>query len=95
MSAVPQIRSISDLRNNFTEVYNLAERSGEPVFLTKNGRGSLVVMSMEAYENEQFASEVYLKLKDAEYEAKSGAPRISHQKMMEQLAAITDAPDEG
>ena len=44
-----QIRPVSDLRNKFPEVEKLVE-GGEPVFLTKNGYGSMVVISMEEYE---------------------------------------------
>lgn len=42
------IRPVSDLRNKFTEIENTV-RSGSPVYLTKNGYGSMVVMSIEAY----------------------------------------------
>ncbi len=94
MAHIPHIRAVSDLRNHFKEVTELAQRSNEPIFLTKNGKGALVVMSMEAYEKEQYASEVYLKLKEAELEAKSGAPRVSHKQVMAELAALMDAPDE-
>ena len=43
---MPNIRPVSDLRNNFAEITKEAQLSGEPIFLTKNGVGSLVVMSM-------------------------------------------------
>ena len=42
------IRPVSDLRNKFTEIEN-AVSGGEPVFLTKNGYGSMVVMSIDTY----------------------------------------------
>ena len=42
------IRPVSDLRNKFTDI-EAAVNGGEPVFLTKNGCGSMVVMSIEAY----------------------------------------------
>lgn len=47
---MPDIRPISDLRSRFTEISRLAHESGEPIFLTKNGYGDLVVLSVEAYE---------------------------------------------
>ena len=62
------IRPISDLRNNFAEISKLAHETSQPIFLTKNGYGDMVVLSMEAYENLQFESEVYFKLKAAEEE---------------------------
>ena len=44
-----QIRPVSDLRNRFTEIEK-AVQDGEPVYLTKNGYGTMVVMSLESYE---------------------------------------------
>ena len=46
---MPQIRPITDLRNT-TEISDLCYASREPVFITKNGYGDLVVMSIETYE---------------------------------------------
>jgi prevent-host-death family protein len=50
MPSIPQIRPVSDLRNNFSEISRQALETNEPVYLTRNGRGDMVVMSMEAYE---------------------------------------------
>lgn len=46
---MPQIRPITDLRNT-TEISELCHAKREPVFITKNGYGDLVVMSIETYE---------------------------------------------
>lgn len=46
---MPQIRPITDLRNT-TEISEICHASHEPLFITKNGYGDLVVMSIEAYE---------------------------------------------
>ena len=43
------IRPVSDLRNKFPEIENTVLNTGEPVYLTKNGYGSMVVMSIEQY----------------------------------------------
>ena len=43
------IRPVSDLRNKFPEIEDTVLKSGEPVFLTKNGYGSMVLMSLEQY----------------------------------------------
>lgn len=43
------IRPVSDLRNKFPEIEELVQKSGEPVYLTKNGYGSMVLMSIEQY----------------------------------------------
>lgn len=43
-----QIRPVSDLRNKFTEIESTV-KTGSPVYLTKNGYGSMVVLSIEEY----------------------------------------------
>ncbi len=50
------IRPVSDLRNNFAEISKIVHETAQPVFLTKNGFGDMVVLSIEAYENLQFES---------------------------------------
>ncbi|MDO5563282.1 MAG: type II toxin-antitoxin system Phd/YefM family antitoxin [Synergistaceae bacterium] len=63
------IRPVSDLRNNFAEISKLVHETKKPIFLTKNGFGDMVVLSMDAFEELQFESEVYFKLRAAEMEA--------------------------
>ena len=60
---MPNIRPVSDLRNHFAEITKEVQLSGEPIFLTKNGVGSIVVMSMESYEQNRYDSMVYDKLR--------------------------------
>ena len=79
------IRPVSDLRNNFAEISQTVHETQQPVFLTKNGFGDMVVMSMEAYENLQFESEVYYKLKDAEREAEITSTRYSSKDVLKAL----------
>ena len=47
---MPTIIPSTDLRNRFPEVERLAKESKEPIYLTKNGRGSLVLMDIDAFE---------------------------------------------
>jgi len=47
---MPAIRPSADLRNNYNEISDFCHEYTEPVFITKNGKGDLVVMSMETYE---------------------------------------------
>jgi prevent-host-death family protein len=63
MPTIPQIRPISDLRNKFKDISKVVHESSTPVYLTKNGRGDMVVMSLETYEQNLFESDIYLKLK--------------------------------
>lgn len=82
---MPQIRPVSDLRNNFADISRIVHETSEPVFLTKNGYGDMVVMSIEAYERKLFESEIYFKLKEAELEAKSTDKRFSHEEVFSGL----------
>ena len=82
---MPHIRPVSDLRNNFADISRIVHETVEPVFLTKNGYGDMVVMSMEAYERKLFESEVYFKLKEAELEAKTTDKRYSHKEVFDDL----------
>lgn len=65
---MPQIRPITDLRNT-TEISNACHASREPMFITKNGYGDLVVMSIETYEQmlETIASDTAIAEAEAEY----------------------------
>jgi len=85
MPAVPNIRPVSDLRNKFRDISQSVHESAAPVYLTKNGRGDMVVMSMEAYEQNLFETEIYLKLKEAEYQAASVKKRYTHDEVMTEL----------
>ncbi len=80
-----RIRPVSDLRNNFAEISRMVHETQEPVFLTKNGYGDMVVMSIEAYEAKQFESEIFHKLKEAQIEAKSTEMRYSHEEVFSGL----------
>ncbi|MGO5096170.1 type II toxin-antitoxin system Phd/YefM family antitoxin, partial [Agathobaculum sp. LCP25S3_E8] len=71
------IRPVSDLQNNFAEISKTVHETAQPVFLTKNGYGDMVVLSMEAYENLQFESEVYCKLQQAGIVKKTAHPTNS------------------
>ena len=79
------IRPVSDLRNNFADISKTVHETSEPVFLTKNGYGDMVVMSMEAYENLQFQSEVYFKLLEAERESELSDKRYTSKDVLKTL----------
>lgn len=76
------IRPVSDLRNKFAEISRDVHETGEPVFLTKNGTGDMVVMSMEAFTALEFNSEVYHKLAEAEREAETSDVRFSSAEIL-------------
>ena len=76
------IRPVSDLRNNFADISKTVHETSQPVFLTKNGYGDMVVMSMEAYEKMQFESDIYYKLAEAEREAEETNERFSSKDIL-------------
>ena len=85
IAAMPRIRPISDLRNRFVEVSKECHRTGEPVFVTRNGRGDLVVMSQAAYDRLLARLELYAKLGEAEVERAGGDRGIIHDEMVRRL----------
>lgn len=79
------IRPVSDLRNNFAEISKTVHETAKPVFLTKNGYGDMVVLSMEAFESLQFDSEIYFKLQEAEKEAQLTGQRFSSKEVLQEM----------
>jgi len=67
---VPNIKPVSDLRN-YNDVLRDC-RDGEPVFLTKNGRGKYVLVDIKEYERQQAVIELISKLSEAETSIKKG-----------------------
>lgn len=61
---MPTIKSSADLRNNYNEISSLCHNYAEPVFITKNGKGDLAVMSIETYEELNSRSELYGLIKE-------------------------------
>lgn len=76
------IRPISDLRNKFTEIESTVS-NGEPVYLTKNGYGTMVVMSIEQYS--QLMDLTELKLDEADQLAESSDVRLTHSEVFENV----------
>jgi len=70
---MPNIRPISDLRNNSNEISEFCRTAREPVFITKNGVGDMVVMSIDMFERQQAQLDLYSKLAEAEAEVVSGS----------------------
>ena len=56
---MPNIRSSADLRNNYNDISEFCHTYSEPVFITKNGKGDLAVMSIETYERLAGRIELY------------------------------------
>ena len=76
------IRPVSDLRNKFTEIERTVKR-GKPVYLTKNGYGSMVVLSLEQYS--ALTDDVELKLDEADKEAALTDVRYTEEEVFQRV----------
>lgn len=94
---MPQIRPISDLRNNFTEISRIVHEGGEPVFLTKNGYGDMVVMSLEQFETLKMEHRIKTALIEAQQEVAESSARYDFDEislnLRKKLTEKTDGAD--
>lgn len=81
---MPQIRPITDLRNT-NEISELCHAKKEPVFITKNGYGDLVVMSIEAYEELIDTLQADAAIREAEQEVENGGELIDAREALASL----------
>ena len=84
-----QIRPVSDLRNKFPEIEDIVVREGQTVYLTKNGYGSMVVLSLEKYA--ELTDDIELKLDEADKEADSTDVRPTHDEVFSRVRARINA----
>ena len=80
---MPNILPVSDLRN-YNEVLKNCHK-GEPVYLTKNGRGRFVVMDIEDYERDRAEKKLLMKLQEAEEAVHDGEGWIISLKIMKNM----------
>jgi len=81
---MPKIRPIKDLRDT-SKISELCHNYEEPVFITKNGYGDLVVMSMETYEKSMAKLDLYQKLAEAEAQIKNGEELLDGEEVFKKL----------
>lgn len=72
---MPRIQSSTELRNNYNEVSTFCHENREPVYITNNGQGDLVVMSIETFEAMSGKLELYRLLDEGHVAAKTGKKR--------------------
>lgn len=82
---MPVIKPISDLRNKANEISELVRKLNEPVFITKNGEGDMVVMSMAHYSHLQLKLDLYCKLAVAQSQAAAGEKGRTLNQVMKDL----------
>ena len=68
---MPRIIPIRDLKDT-AAISQMCSESTEPVYITKNGYGDMVIMSMKSYEEKMYLLDVYAKLAEAEEEVRAG-----------------------
>ena len=78
-----QIRPVSDLRNNFADISRTVHETGEHVILTKNGYGSMVVMSIDTYS--KLNGNIEKALDEADAYAETHSTRMSHEEVFGKL----------
>ena len=83
-----QIRPVSDLRNKFPEIERIVN-GGEPVYLTKNGYGSMVVLSLQEYA--RLTEDVEVKLDEADRQAALTNERLSHEEVFQDVRSMLHA----
>ncbi len=71
------IKASASLRNGYSEISNLAKKTKEPIYITKNGEGDLVVMNIDAFERREQMLQLRAKVLQAEQERIEGAETIS------------------
>ena len=74
------IRPVSDLRNNFTEIESIVKQ-GDPVYLTKNGYGTMVVMDLQQYA--ALTDDIELKLDEADKAAEADDERYTVEEVFD------------
>ncbi len=82
---MPIIKPISSLRNKTREIASLCRAQDEPVYLTTNGEGDLVVMSIEHYEKLNARLGLFEKLAVAQSQAAAGEKGFPHTHVMRKL----------
>lgn len=83
-----QIRPVSDLRNKFLEIEKIVNE-GEPVYLTKNGYGAMVVLSLDMYS--QLTDRVEMALDEADQAAEQNNRRMTHEEVFGNLRRKVNA----
>lgn len=85
------IRPSAALRNDYASISELAKTTQQPIYITKNGEGDLVVMSIEAYERREQMLELRASILKAEERHLSGIPGKSLEAFEEELRRKHDA----
>jgi prevent-host-death family protein len=81
---MPEIIPIKDLRDT-NQISELCHSKKEPIFITKNGYGDLVIMSIDTYEKKLARADLYKKLAEAERQIENGEPLLDGEEVFKKL----------
>lgn len=79
------IKASAALRNDYTSISNLAKETKEPIYITKNGEGDLVLMSIDAFEKREQILRLRAEVLQAEQERIDGAETLSVSRARKRL----------
>ena len=77
---MPHIIPIKDLKNT-GEISQLCHEANEPIYITKNGYGDMVIMSIQTFEEQMFVQEVYSKLAESEADVSAGRTKNAKESL--------------
>jgi Phd_YefM. len=77
------IKPVSDLRNYNTVLKECV--GGSPVYLTKNGRGRYVILTMDEYERDQAEKAIFQRIAEAEMRVRNGEPTLTYEEIRAKL----------
>ena len=84
------IKPSASLRNDYSTISNLAKETKEPIYITKNGEGDMVLMSIDAFEKREQMLQLRAKVLQAEQERISGAKTLSVSEARNRLSERAD-----
>jgi len=89
------IKASTALRNNYLEVSRLAHQTSEPIYITRNGEGDLVLMSMEAFERKEKQLELEKQLVEARNSYLCSGKRYSVEELDEAMLKVAEEVEHG
>jgi len=82
---MPLICPVTDLETKLSEITKIIHETDEPIFLTNNGYGDMVMMNIKIWEELNYENEIYQRLIEAQAEAQSNPLRLSHNEIFDPL----------